>query len=127
MQVIDHQHDIDLSSYRVRVDKKEGPTHYNLSVSGLDGAWSCSCPDFIYRRSDRGEACKHIDYVQSMLVESDRFNSMKKSDEINVLRRVPFWKRFLRVYSCVRILNNFTELAAITSTRIKGVEIFLFK
>jgi hypothetical protein len=116
MRVVDENHVIGKNrgdgfyNYGVRVDKKKGPIRYEISISALDGAWSCTCYDFIYRRAEKGEHCKHIDFVA-------KFHAMKKLHEVDMRRSVP--KRFLGLNGPVRVFDYLRELTTRTVSRIK--------
>ena len=43
---------------------------YNIDVT--TEPWKCDCPDFIWRRRDKKEKCKHIDGVGSLLAPSGK-------------------------------------------------------
>jgi hypothetical protein len=110
MRIVEESHFSDLDCYSLRVDKKKGPKRYEISVSALDGGWSCTCYDFIFRRSAKGGHCKHIDYVGN-------FHAMKKLSEINMRRDTP--KRFLGFNTPIRVVNDLGELASFAFPRIK--------
>lgn len=40
---------------------KSDTSHKIYRVAEMeDNTWACSCPDFIYRKAETGERCKHI-------------------------------------------------------------------
>lgn len=45
----------------VESEANEG-TFYKVDL--FAGQWKCTCPDFIQRRADAGEDCKHIEAVK---------------------------------------------------------------
>lgn len=44
------------------VPSSDGKREYTISLT-LDGKFECSCPDWINRRQQKGEHCKHIRMV----------------------------------------------------------------
>lgn len=57
---------------------------YVITWSEAFGMWVCECPDFVYRRAQRRDACKHIQKLRDFLDHAsyEQFNRLINENEI---------------------------------------------